>query len=368
MGIPMCFGILLGLSIIFDGYMENIFIIAATIVIYTYFVYYENHYKNVLVGLLISFFIINISLILFVKDDIDPNITDIGDTQEETLVMLLYNGEERNYNLSERTNEIYFEQKYKSYINVLYNLYKYKGYYENLGSSDFKDTANEISVGLREKLGNKYKVVNSYMYTKPYFENSLKEVISLGYKDIVLCPMFITEGKDFEVFKSRLQKMELSKYGINVELTDVFYKSNNLAKSYKNEILGNIENKDLDAGVLLIGLEDENNLEQDIIFREKIKYYIEKEKNTEIQIKLPLLENNKNDIIKSGEQLLEFGIDVLHVVIPTCTIDNMYNKNLVESILQELDTSQVKFHYIDPKDKVKILVEEIYTQISLIKK
>ena len=49
-------------------------------------------------------------------------------------------------------------------------------------------------------------------------------------------------------------------------------------------------------------------------------------------------------------------------------IDNMYNKNLVESILQELDTSEVKFHYIDPKDKVKILIEEIYTQISLIKK
>ncbi|EPZ60310.1 hypothetical protein H477_1143 [[Clostridium] sordellii ATCC 9714] len=46
----------------------------------------------------------------------------------------------------------------------------------------------------------------------------------------------------------------------------------------------------------------------------------------------------------------------------------MHNKNLVESILQELDGPEIKFHYIYPKDKVKILVEEIYTQISLIKK
>jgi hypothetical protein len=366
--ISICSGLLLGLSMIFDGYMENIFIIATTILIYTYFIYYKKKYKDFLCGILISFFILNISVIFFIKDDINPKGIEMGDTQDETLVVLLYDGEERNYNLSERANEIYFEQKHKSYISVLYNLYKYKGYYEKLGSSDFKDTANDISIDLRDKLGKNYKVVNAYMYTNPYFEDILKEVLYLGYKDIILCPMFITEGKDFEVFNNRLQSMELSKYDINIELTDVFYKSNNLAKSYKNEILGNIEDKNLDAGVLLIGLEDENNLEQDIIFREKIKHYIEKEKNTEIQIKLPLLENNKNDIIKSGEQLLEFGIDVLHVVIPTCTIDNMYNKNLVESILQELDTSEVRFHYIDPKDKVKILVEEIYTQISLIKK
>lgn len=36
--------------------------------------------------------------------------------------------------------------------------------------------------------------------------------------------------------------------------------------------------------------------------------------NIDIQIKLPLLENNKKDIIKSGEDLLEYGIDTLYVV------------------------------------------------------
>ncbi|MCU9813677.1 hypothetical protein [Paraclostridium sp. AKS73] len=58
----------------------------------------------------------------------------------------------------------------------------------------------------------------------------------------------------------------------------------------------------------------------------------------------------------------------MHIVIPTCTIDNMYNKNLVESILKELDTCEVRFHYIEPKDKVKILIDEMYTQILLIEK
>ena len=369
--IPICSGILLGLSLIFDGYMENIFIIATTIIIYYYITNYKKQYKEIFIGLIISYFLVNIFSIIVLKDNINQNIVDYDEEvsiKKETAVVLLYDGEDRNYDLSERANEIYFEQGYKSYGNMVYNLNKFKRYYENLGSSDFKDTANEIAINLKEKLGKDYKVINSYLYTTPYFENVIKDIINQGYKEIVICPMFITQGKDFEVFNERLQKMQLSKLGVHIELTDLFYKSDNLAKSYKNEILGNIENKDLDAGVLLIGLEDENNLEQDIIFREKIKYYIEKEKSTKIQIKLPLLENNKNDIIKSGEQLLEFGIDILHVVIPTCTIDNMHNKNLVESILQELDGPEIKFHYIYPKDKVKILVEEIYTQISLIKK
>lgn len=281
--------------------------------------------------------------------------------------MLVYDGEDRTYNVRERANEIYYEEGYKSYITSIYNLYKHKNYYERLGASDFKDTTYEIESKLRDRLGKNYKVVSTYMYTKPYFENMLQEAASLGYKDIIVCPMFITEGKDFKAFKERIDKLELSRYGLNIKLTEVLYKSNNLAKAYKDEIVNDINDKKIDAGVLLVGLQSENSLEQDIIFREKIKHYIDEEKNKQIQIKLPLLENNKNDIIKSGEELLEYGIDILYIVIPTCTVDNMHNKYLVETILNELDFTDTKFHYIDPKDKVDILVEEVYTQISLMK-
>ena len=356
----------IGLSIIFTGYIENIFLILATILIYTYLLENEK-LQHIGIGLIISFAIINISIIFFIKDKVITKDIELGETQNETLIMLVYDGEDRNYNIRERVNEIYYENGYRSYITNLYNLYEYKKYYEKFGSSDFKDTTYEIESKLRNKLGENYKVISTYMYTKPYFENMIQEVATLGYKDIIICPMFITEGKDFEIFKDRIEKLELSKYGLNISLSDVLYKSNNLAKSYTKEIVNHISNKDIDAGVLLVGLHNENNLEQDIIFREKIKYYLEEEKNNQIQIKLPLLENNKNDIIKSGEELLEYGIDVLYIVIPTCTVDNMHNKHLVETILNELDFKDTKFHYIDPKDKEDILVDEVYTQISLMK-
>ena len=104
---------------------------------------------------------------------------------------------------------------------------------------------------------------------------------------------------------------------------------------YKDEILKNITTKNKDIGVLLVGFQNENNLEQDILFREKIRDYIlQDEKNSYIQIKLPLLENNKKDIIKCGEELLEYGIDGLYIVLPTSTIDSIYTKHLVDSILE----------------------------------
>lgn len=354
----------IGLSIIFNGFIENIFLIIASILAYTYFLE-DKSFKNIIIGLLISFTIINISIIVFIKDKILLKDIELGETQNETLVMLVYDGEDRNYNIGERANEIYNEKGNMSYITSIHDLYKHKNYYEKFGSSDFKDTTYEIESKLRNKLGEDYKVISTYMYTKPYFENMIQEVANLGYKDIIICPMFITEGNDFKLFKERINNLELSKYDLNINLTEVLYKSNDLAKAYSNEIVNHINYKDIDSGVLLVGLNNENNLEQDIIFREKIKHYLESQKNEQIQIKLPLLENNKKDIIKAGEELLEYGIDILYIVIPTCTVDTMHNKYLVETILEELNFNNTKFHYIDPKDKENILVEEIYTQISL---
>ncbi|MBQ6632312.1 MAG: hypothetical protein IJH55_09525 [Romboutsia sp.] len=60
-----------------------------------------------------------------------------------------------------------------------------------------------------------------------------------------------------------------------VEVLEPFYNANNLAHLYTDEILKNIRESEEDSGVLLIGLHDKNNLEQDILFREKIKKYIE---------------------------------------------------------------------------------------------
>ena len=142
-----------------------------------------------------------------------------------------------------------------------------------------------------------------------------------------------------------------------VEVLEPFYNANNLSQLYKDEILKNIRKSEEDSGVLLIGLHNKNNLEQDILFRERIKRYIEDaEKDIDIQIKLPLLENNKKDIIKSGEELLEYGISTLYVVAPTSTID---------TILEELDMGDTRFYYIDPPDKINTLVDTLYAKIIL---
>lgn len=364
--VALIFSTSLFFSLISKGNFENIFIVLASIAFYKQIIV-NKEYKSILYALIISFIGVNLIITFGFRNYIDFKYVQPTVEKSETLVLLVSEGEDKSYNLVERSTEIHYKEGYKTLFNGLKNLHNYKHYYEALGSSDFKINVDEIANKLSYQLGNDYTVANSYMYSHQYFEKTLEDAISKGYKNIIICPLFMTEGKDYEIFKKRYEKLNLSAYNLrNIEILETFYKSNNLAMLYSNDVLKRIKELEKDSGVLLVGLQEKNNLEQDILFREKIKDYIEYgEKKLDIQIKLPLLENNKNDIIKSGEELLEYGINTLYVVLPTSTIDTMYTKNLVQSILKKLDMGNTKFYYIKPDNKIDTVVDEIFTRISL---
>lgn len=319
----------LALSFILKGSYENIFIVLATIAFYKQVIVNKN-YKNLIYGALISFIGINLVISFIFKDYIVIENTQPTKEKEETLVLLVSEGEDKNYNIRERSTQIYYEEGYKAMITGISNLYNYKSYYSKLGFSEFKHKAEEIAEKLRHSLGNGYRVVNSYMYSKPYFEYSVESIIEQGYTKIIICPLFMTEGTDYDVFMERYEELNLASRNIaGVEVLEPFYNANNLAQLYKDEILKNIRKSEEDSGVLLIGL------------------------------------HNKKDIIKSGEELLEYGISTLYVVAPTSTIDTMYTRHLVNSILEELDMGDTRFYYIDPPDKINTLVDTLYTKIIL---
>ncbi|MEG1131782.1 MAG: hypothetical protein RSD22_10640 [Romboutsia sp.] len=357
---------LIFLSFIFDGVMENIFIVLAVMAFYKQIIMCKD-YKYMAYALIISYIGVNFIMTFGFRNYLSFDEISPEQDKEDTIILLISDGESKNYNFRERATQIYYEEGLKSYFKATKNLYDYKSYYNEIGSSDFKEESEKIASNLRIRLGSGYKVVNSYLYSTPYLESSLEDIVSKGYKNIILCPIFMTEGNDFDIFKERYDDLNLSIYNLNITILDTFYKSNNLAMLYKNEILKYIDANDKDVGVILIGLQEENNLEQDILFREKIQEYVQQEeKSYDIQIKLPLLENNKKDIIKSGEELLEYGIDELYLVLPTFTIDTIYTKHLAQSIFKQLDMGNTKFYYIDPPNKSEVIVDEIFTRISLI--
>ena len=163
----------LALSFILKGSYENIFIVLATMVFYKQVIVNKN-YKNLIYGALISFIGINLVISFIFKDYIVIKNTPPTKEKEETLVLLVSEGEDKNYNIRERSTQIYYEEGYKAMITGISNLYNYKSYYSKLGSSEFKHKADEIAEKLRHSLGNEYRVVNSYMYSKPYFEYSVE--------------------------------------------------------------------------------------------------------------------------------------------------------------------------------------------------
>jgi hypothetical protein len=316
----------------------------------------------------ISYFILNFVIIIFFQQDVKTKSLEISDKPlSKKAIVLVYGGEDRRYNLRERAKEIYYRDNFYSFFNMTYNLYKYKNAYENLGSSQFKDKANILRKNLSKKLKNEYTIVNTNLYTNKYIEDTLMDLVNRGYKDIILCPMFLTEGDDYDLLKKRIGNLGILKYEINIRMTDLFWNSRLLASAYKDEIINNITYNNKSIGVLLVGLEKKNNLNEDILFREKIKKYLEYEKNYDIKVKLPLLENHKKDIIKTGDELLEYGIDCLYLVMPTALFENIYIKSFAEYILKKLDIPDgTGFYYIGPFDENEVLVDELYKKIKLI--
>ncbi len=356
----------LGCSLIFNGTIENLFIVLAALAFYKQ-VIIDRNYKKLAYALFISFLVLNFSITFIFRDYFPKENADPVVDKKETLVMLVSEGENKNYKVRERATQIYFEEGYKSLYNGLSNLHNYKKYYNKLGQSDFKHNAFEISEKLRYRLDENYMVVNSYLYSKPYFENMMEIVLQEGYKRIIICPIFMTEGIDYQNFMQEYNKMHLASRNIvDIDILEPLYKSEDLAKVYSESILKDIKNFKNDAGVLLIGLQHKNNLEQDVKFREMVKAELEKgkvENDLDLEVRMPLLENNENDIIKSAEELLEYGINSLYVLAPTSTIDTMYTRNLVSSVFEALDLGDTKFHYLTPSEKNDAIVNSIFYNI-----
>ena len=113
------------LSFIFTGYMENIFIVLSTLIFYKQIIL-DRDYKYMAYGLIIAFIGVNIITVSVFRNHI--KIKDISplEEQEETVVLLVSEGESKNYNLKERVTETYFEKGIKSYLTVMKDLYDYK--------------------------------------------------------------------------------------------------------------------------------------------------------------------------------------------------------------------------------------------------
>lgn len=353
------------LSFVVDGKLENIFIIISTMLFYKVFLV-EKSYKEMIFGLFISFFLVNFLIVFGVRDYVFVEKEEPTTQKNETIVLLVSEGEDKNYNIREKATQIYEEDGYKSFFTSIQKLNEYKNYYTKNGNSNFKKKTEQISKKLSHDLGKDYMVVNSYLFSKPYLEQIIEVIISGGYKNIIICPLFMTNGSDYEVFLSRIEKMNLPlRKIVGVKVLKPFFDSEKIVEVYKNDILSSIRKLNEDAGVLLVGFEDKNDLEQDIILRQNIEKAINNEKeNLDIQIKLPLLENEDEDIIKSAEEMLEYGIHSLYVVTPTTLIDTMYTKNLVESIFFKLELGYTDFSYLNPEQKIDAIVESIIEKIN----
>ena len=360
------FGMCMFFALIFDGNIENVFLCIFAIGLYV--VYIDNDLMHAIKSIVISYLIVNLVMVLVFREKIIVSGVDLGSTKKnQKAVLLVYDGEGERYNVRERAYEIYEREGLSSLLSMTYKLNSYKKMYKKFGYSQFKMETKKFREDLGQTLGPNYKIYNTNLFTKPYLEQQVNNLINIGYKEIIVCPMFLTQGKDYELLKKRLAVMELVKYEISIKTIDSFWNSKSLAQYYKDRVMELVKSKKYCHGVLIVGLEDKNNLNQDILFREKIKEYIADEKGYNIKIKLPLLENDKRDIIKYGEELLEYGINSLYLVIPTSIFETIYLKSLAQKVIDNLKIPDgTAYYYIGPCNNADVFLEELNNKIILL--
>ena len=258
----------LAFSFILKGSYENIFIVLATMSFYKQVIVNKN-YKSLIYGVLISFIGVNLVISFIFKDYIVIKEVQPVKEKEETLVLLVSEGENKNYNIKERSTQIYYEEGYKGMITGISNLYNYKSYYSKLGFSEFKHKAEEIAEKLRHSLGNGYRVVNSYMYSKPYFEYSVESIIEQGYKKIIICPLFMTEGTDYEVFMNRYEQLNLT--SMNIADVEVLEPKDSIDTEW--EILKAVNQERMAEGRNPLSLEKNLQMVADVRSKELQQYF-----------------------------------------------------------------------------------------------
>lgn len=357
--INVVFSVSVLLSLIFKDSTENIFIVIASISIYKIFIS-EKNYRKLISIFLFSYLLINIFVVFglriyFYKDDIDPVVQ-----KEETLILLVYEGEDKSYNIREKSTQIYLEQGYKSMYNSILSLNKHKHYYQKIGQSNYSQDIFEISENLKNTLDQKYIVANACLYSQPYFENTINVALKEGYEKILICPVFMTDGKNYENLNKRYEKMDLlSKNYTEIEILEPMDNVDKIIDLYVDNLTDEIINLDIDSGIVLVGL-DENDKRTDIKIRKKIKEKLETY-NLDIYIKLSY---GIKETIKSSEKLLEYGINSLYILTPTSTIDNIYTRYIAQKTKDSIDLGYSEFYHYTPKEKNKTISSIIKNMIE----
>lgn len=348
------------LCLIYDEPKESLFLTLSIAILIIIVKDREKIFKectlyNIVFSLILSYFV----AVLFISTrGYSMNLSVIGKNKESDgkAVLLVYEGEAEMYSPEKEITNIYKNGTLESKIFSPFILFENKRQYYKVGKSNYKRNTLKVAKELETFLSEEFEVYISYLYDTDYVEEVLVKIANDGYKNVIIVPIFLTDGQNSKILKTRVEKMKLYNLNINVKYIDPLWNSESITSIYESIIIKNINLENVGStGVILVGegqvgyKKDKNlkALREDIMYRNRIKSKLLNELDLyEHKIKLGWFKYAEPNYIDSLKNLLDYSVSEIIVI---------YTKPSVTSIENAIISSNIKLK-IDIPEGIKIVI------------
>ncbi len=321
------------------------------------------------------FYVISISFIYSRGYSMDLSVAGNPKNMEGKAVLLVYDGEPEMYSFKKGVTNIRKNGTLKSKVFIPFVLWTYKRHYHKLGKSDYKENTIKVKKQLQALLAEEYKVYASYLYDTDYAEEVLIHIVNDGYRDVIIVPVFLTNGESLSILKSRIERMKLFNLNINVKYTEPLWNSEVTVDSYRNKIKQFIDEDNIaNTGIILVGEGQKgykNNkslkaVREDSMFRNRIRLKLVSTYNiNEHKIKVSWFNYVDPNYEDSLESLLDYSVGKIIIIYTKPSVTNIENVIISKKISSKIDIPDgVKVTIIDGFLNDLLFVNELKNRIE----
>lgn len=320
-----------------------------------------------IITLVITYFLVQI-LLYANMTKLDLNIEKSYIKKDKKAVLLVYQGEDRHFNLRNQTRNIYKYGTTLEKIKTSFILKEYKRSYYQIGKSDYRKNVHLV----KNKLANimdreKYDIYLGFLEDRPYIEETMKEIISSGYSEVIVVPISIKNDKYSYKVKANIDKMNLLNEEVTLKYIDGFEEGERLVNCYMKKINDEVDQKNKNStGIILIGSGD-NPTDEENLFRNKLKEYLHKLSNLEAnKIKKAWFKAGSSNYISEINDLLQLGVSDIILIYAEPGVTNIENNDIYKRVNRKVSFPEgVKTKIIDGFLIEDELIEEIKEKIEL---
>ncbi|QXM05800.1 CbiX/SirB N-terminal domain-containing protein [Crassaminicella indica] len=330
---------------------------------------------TVLCGMIVGILLCNYVLFFFEYKEECKNEFIYKEENENTAVLLVYDGEPERYDLPILLKNMNRKYSLKENIFLPLRLYRYKRVYEKVGISRYNYISRSIGQKLSNHLDDGYDIYISYLNNKPYYEEVFYEkVLKQKYKKIIIVPVFLTESINYKNIVHKLEMDHLYNRKNILKFMNPLWNGEKIIKSIVQEAC-NEDGEKKEMGIILIGSMDimvnkdiePKAVNQQRLFMEKIKKGLIKNGFEERKIKFLRQNLNDSEINNILGELQQYGVGKILFIGIDDILDKIENQYKIEKSIEKIKrTEELDIKYMKGWGESDLVIEELEFRIRLL--